>query len=72
MNRIIVVFIFILTVMVTPKNFAQSIAKLTLLHVENKIEAPVYIDLDNLTSVADSSLVLQQLVSGKKCRLPSR
>ncbi|MEO6844262.1 MAG: hypothetical protein ABI184_03755, partial [Ginsengibacter sp.] len=39
---------------------------LTLQHVDNSIETPVYIDLDALTSVADSSLVLQQVIGNKK------
>ncbi len=66
MNKFIASIICLLTVMSTPNIFAQPIAKLTLDHVDNSIETPVYIDLDNLTSVADSSLVLQQLAGSKK------
>jgi len=46
--------------------FAQPIARLTLHSVNNSIETPVYIDLDALTDVADSSLVLQQVFGNKK------
>ncbi len=66
MNKISILFISVLTLINIPNIFAQPIAKFTLHHVDNTIETPVYVDLDNLTSVADSSLVLQQLVSGKK------
>jgi hypothetical protein len=66
MNKIIPLFISVLLVINTPNVFAQPIAKLTLHNLDNRIETPVYIDLDNLTFVTDSSLVLQQFVGDKK------
>lgn len=70
MSRFFPLFFSILFFVNTENIFAQPIAKLTLQHVNNSIEAPVYIDLDDLTSVADSSLVLQQIVGNKKVPVP--
>ena len=47
---------------------AQEIAKLTLHNVNSRIDIPVNVDLDALTYVADSSLVLSHLVGNKKVR----
>lgn len=52
------------------KIFSQPIATLTFQHVDNSIETPVYIDLDCLTSVADSSLVLQQVTGNRQTSVP--
>ncbi len=49
---------------------AQPIAKFTLHNVENSIESPVCIDLDPITSVADSALVFNELVGNKKIAVP--
>src|SRR5882757_7739242 len=46
--------------------FAQTIARLTLHDVNTGTGTPVYIDLDALSSEADDSLVLQQVVGNKK------
>lgn len=50
--------------------FAQTIARFTLSNVNNSIAAPVNIDLDALTYIADSSLVLNQVVGNKKTPVP--
>lgn len=70
MNRFFQLFFSILVLMNSQEIFAQPIAMLTLQHVNNSIETPVYIDLDALTSVADSSLVLQQVTGAKKTPVP--
>ncbi|MEO8416238.1 MAG: PmoA family protein [Ginsengibacter sp.] len=50
--------------------FAQGIARLTIHNVSDSIGEPVNIDLDALTYVADSSLVLYQLFGDKKVPVP--
>ena len=49
---------------------AQEIAKLTLHNVNSRIDIPVNVDLDALTYVADSSLVLSHVVGNKKLLVP--
>lgn len=52
------------------QGFAQSIARITLHDVDNEIKAPVYIDLDTLTHLPDSSLVLYKVNGNKKVSIP--
>lgn len=66
MRRPILLF-FIFQVIVSGSDIsAQTIARFTLDHVNNNIAAPVNIDLDALTYLADSSLVLSQVIGNKK------
>lgn len=49
---------------------AQMIARLTLSQVKNNITTPVFIDLDTLTSLPDSSLVLYKVMGKTKAAVP--
>ena len=49
---------------------AQVIAKLTLPAVNNSISAPVYINLDAITSVPDSLLLLREITGKKSITVP--
>ncbi|HEY5393583.1 MAG TPA: PmoA family protein [Hanamia sp.] len=51
-------------------NFAQSIARFTVSKVNNNIETPVYISLDKITDLPDSSLVLEKIIGSKKIAVP--
>ncbi len=67
MNRIVSWFTSLLLIIILSYPVSsQPIARLTLHNVESKIAAPVYIDLDDITSVSDSSLVLEQITGNKK------
>ena len=59
-------FLSLLFILFSIKLYAQPIAKFTVHNVDNAIESPVYIELDNITSVADSALVFNQLTGNKK------
>ncbi|WP_344976148.1 PmoA family protein [Compostibacter hankyongensis] len=48
----------------------QVLATFTLPQVQNNIAAPVSVDLDNITGVADSSLVLRRVQGGKRTVVP--
>jgi len=61
---------FIIFFSAIPNLFAQGIARLTIHNVNNSIETPVNIDLDALTYVADSSLILNQLIGNKRIPVP--
>ena len=50
--------------------FAQPIARFSLKSVNNVIETPVFVSLDEITDVADSSLVLQKVEGTKKTAVP--
>ncbi len=50
--------------------FAQPIARLTLQQAKESIQAPVRIDLDEITTAADSSLVLEQVIGAKRIPVP--
>ena len=50
-------------------NFAHSFARLTVSKVNNNIETPVYISLDKITDLPDSSLVAFGLFKSK-CTKP--
>jgi len=60
----------LLSVLVNGNISAQEIAKLTLHNVNSSIETPVNVDLDALTYLADSSLVLAHVVGNKKVLVP--
>lgn len=62
--------LFILFMSVTVHGEAQKIATLTVHDVKNEIATPVYIDLDQITDVADSSLVLKRITGDKKTPVP--
>jgi hypothetical protein len=50
--------------------FSQSIAKLTVRDINESIETPVNIDLDGISDLQDSLLVLQRIVGNKKIPVP--
>jgi len=70
MHQIRLQFLSFFLIVFSIKLSAQPIAKFTLHNVENSIESPVYIDLDHITSVADSALVFNELVGNKKIPVP--
>lgn len=59
-------FLWLFFIVFSVKLYAQPIAKFTVHNVDNIIESPVYIELDNITSIADSALVFTQLNGDKK------
>ena len=66
MRQFILLFFTLLASVSCSNSFAQAIARFTLNKVNNSIAAPVNIDLGALTYIADSSLVLNQLIGNKK------
>lgn len=66
MKRINSLFIAFIILLISFDVSSQPIAKLTLNNIQNDIAVPVYIDLDGLTPVADSSLVLKQVNGNEK------
>lgn len=54
----------------TYNGFAQKIATFTVHDVRNEIASPVYIDLNGVTNLADSSLVLQKVTGNARTEVP--
>lgn len=68
--RKIILLIFIALMSLSSTGSAQQIATLTIQHVNNSVAFPVSIDLDELTYLADSSLILERLEGHKKTPVP--
>lgn len=50
--------------------FGQPIARLTVHHVDESMATPISVDLDGISDLQDSALVLQKLVGNKKISVP--
>jgi hypothetical protein len=61
-----------IVLMIAINNLVQSqpIARILIHNVTNSIGSPIYIDLDGLTNVADSSLIFEQIDGTKKTPVP--
>ncbi|MGN6617001.1 MAG: PmoA family protein [Ilyomonas sp.] len=70
MRKAYILFALLCLLLITQNIKAQLIAKLSLSSVNNSIAAPVYIDLDNVTNIADSLLTLIETTSGKSIEVP--
>lgn len=69
MRNMAMLSLLLIGIMKGEGSYAQPIARLVL-HALNTLEAPVHIDLDQLTYVADSDLVLQRVIGNKKTPVP--
>ena len=70
MNKLFQVTLFILVSCCNKVASAQAIAHLTVHDIHNTVATPVYIDLDKITNLPDSSLQLEYIIGSKVGAVP--